>query len=52
VVAAGQLPGTLGAALLDTARQAFTHGLMVTSAIGAVLTLGLAVLAAVLLGRR
>ena len=49
---AGQLPGALGAALPGTARQAFTQGLMVTSAVSAVLTLGLAALAAVLLGRR
>jgi MFS transporter, DHA2 family, multidrug resistance protein len=52
VVAAGQLPGALGADLLDAARQAFTRGLVTTSAISAVLTLGLAALAAVLLGRR
>jgi MFS transporter, DHA2 family, multidrug resistance protein len=52
VVAAGELPGALGAALLDAARQAFTHGLVTTSAVSAALTLGLAALAAVLLGRR
>ena len=52
VVAAAELPGELGAALLDAARQAFTQGLVTTSAISAVLTLGLAALAAVLLGRR
>jgi DHA2 family multidrug resistance protein-like MFS transporter len=52
VVAAGQLPGELGAALLDAARQAFTQGLVTTSAISAALTLGLAALALLLLGRR
>jgi MFS transporter, DHA2 family, multidrug resistance protein len=52
VVAAGQLPGALGADLLDAARQAFTQGMVATSAVSAVLTLGLAALAAVLLGRR
>jgi MFS transporter, DHA2 family, multidrug resistance protein len=52
VVAAGQLPGALGADLLAAARQAFTQGLETTSAVSAVLTLGLAALAAVLLGRR
>jgi MFS transporter, DHA2 family, multidrug resistance protein len=52
VVAAGQLPAALGADLLDAARQAFTQGLVATSAVSAVLTLGLAALAAVLLGRR
>ena len=52
MVAAGQLPGALGTALLDAARQAFAQGLVTTSAISAVLTLGLAALAAVLLGRR
>jgi MFS transporter, DHA2 family, multidrug resistance protein len=48
VVAADQLPGEVGATLLDAARQAFTHGLHVTSGLSA----ALAVLAAVLLGRR
>jgi hypothetical protein len=44
-------PGTF-ADLLDAARQAFTQGMVATSAVSAVLTLGLAALAAVLLGRR
>ena len=52
VVAAGQLPAALGADLLDAARQAFTQGLVATSAVSAVLTLALAALAAALLGRR
>jgi hypothetical protein len=45
-------PGEVGAALLDAARQAFTHGLHVTSGLSAALAVGRAVLATVLLGRR
>jgi DHA2 family multidrug resistance protein-like MFS transporter len=40
---AEQLPG-VGAALLDTARRAFTHGLQVTTATSAFVVVGLAVL--------
>jgi MFS transporter, DHA2 family, multidrug resistance protein len=47
--AAGQLPDEAGAALLDTARQAFTEGLQVTAITGAVVLAGLAVLTAILL---
>ena len=43
VAAAGQLPG-LGAALLDTARKAFTHGLHVTALTSALVVLGMTVL--------
>src|SRR2546425_204858 len=43
VAAAEQLPG-LGAALLDTARRAFTHGLQVTAITSALVVLGVAVL--------
>ena len=43
VAAAGQLRG-LGAALLDTARKAFTHGLQVTAITSALVVLGMAVL--------
>jgi len=43
VVAAEQLPG-LGAALLDTARKAFTHGLQVTAMTSAVVVMGMAIL--------
>jgi DHA2 family multidrug resistance protein-like MFS transporter len=50
VVAAEQLGGELGAALLDAARQAFTQGLRLTAVVSAVLTVALAVLAATLLG--
>jgi DHA2 family multidrug resistance protein-like MFS transporter len=47
--AAVQLPGDLGAALLDSARDAFTAGLQVTSVAGAVLLAALAVVVAILL---
>ncbi|HEV8304432.1 MAG TPA: MFS transporter [Gemmatimonadales bacterium] len=40
---AAQLPG-IGAALLDTARRAFTHGLQITAATSALIVVGLAVL--------
>src|SRR5207253_1035024 len=43
VVAARQLPG-LGAALLNRARNAFTHGLQVTAITSALVVLGMAVL--------
>jgi MFS transporter, DHA2 family, multidrug resistance protein len=49
VAAASQLPDRLGAALLDTAREAFTQGLHLTFAISAALAVGIAILAAVLL---
>jgi DHA2 family multidrug resistance protein-like MFS transporter len=47
--AASQLPGRLGAALLDTAREAFTQGLQLTFAVSAALAVGFAILVAVLL---
>jgi DHA2 family multidrug resistance protein-like MFS transporter len=46
---AAQLPGEVGASLLDTAREAFTQGLQVTAVTGAVVLAGLAVLTAVVL---
>jgi len=49
VAAAVQLPGRLGADLLEAARQAFTSGLRLTAAISALLAIGVAVLATVLL---
>src|SRR5262249_60032760 len=49
VVAARQLPSEAGAALLGTARDAFTTGLQLTAAISAVLAAGIAVGATVLL---
>lgn len=49
VAAATQLPGRMGLELLEAAREAFTDGLRVTAAISAVLAVGVAVLASVLL---
>jgi MFS transporter, DHA2 family, multidrug resistance protein len=49
VAAAGDLPGQVGAALLDAARQAFTQGLAATAAVSAALALAVAVLTAALL---
>jgi DHA2 family multidrug resistance protein-like MFS transporter len=46
---AGQLPDSLGASLLESARDAFTAGLQVTAVTGAVLLAALAVLVAILL---
>ena len=51
VAAAGPLPGRIGAALAEAARQAFGYGLHVAFAICAVLTLAAAVAAAMLLRR-
>jgi DHA2 family multidrug resistance protein-like MFS transporter len=48
---AEQLPDQVGAALLDSAREAFVQGLQVTAVTGAVVLAGLAVLTAVLLRR-
>jgi MFS transporter, DHA2 family, multidrug resistance protein len=42
---AGQLPGQLGEVVTVAAREAFVHGMQLTSAIAAILALGLAVLA-------
>jgi MFS transporter, DHA2 family, multidrug resistance protein len=44
-----QIPGPLGAELLDAAREAFTHGLQLTAALSAAVAAALAILAAVLL---
>jgi DHA2 family multidrug resistance protein-like MFS transporter len=49
VAAARQLSEQLGAALLDTARHAFTRGLQVTATTSAVIVIGMAVLVVVLL---
>ena len=49
VAAAKQLSDQLGAALLDTARDAFTHGLRVTAMTSAVIAIGMAVAVMVLL---
>lgn len=51
VSVAHQLPDQVGTALLDAARESFTLGLHVTAAIGAVIAVGLCVLAAVALRR-
>ncbi len=47
VTMAGQLPDSLGAALLRTAHEAFIQGLQITSVIGAVVMIGLAILTVV-----
>ena len=49
VAAAKQLSDQLGAALLDTARDAFTHGLRVTAMTSAVIAIAMAILVVVLL---
>jgi MFS transporter, DHA2 family, multidrug resistance protein len=49
VSVAAQLPAEVGAALLGAARSAFTQGLQVTAGISAVIAVGIAVLATVLL---
>jgi DHA2 family multidrug resistance protein-like MFS transporter len=49
VAVAGQLPDQLGSALLDTAREAFVHGMQLTSVIAAVVAVGIAVLTVVVL---
>jgi DHA2 family multidrug resistance protein-like MFS transporter len=46
---AGQLPDQLGAALLSAAHEAFIQGLQLTSVIGAVVMIGLAILTMILL---
>jgi DHA2 family multidrug resistance protein-like MFS transporter len=49
VTVAGQLPDPLGAALLGTAHEAFIQGLQLTSVIGAVVMIGLAILTVTML---
>jgi DHA2 family multidrug resistance protein-like MFS transporter len=44
VAVAGELPEQLGAALLEAARAAFVHGMQLSSAIAAVVAVGLAIL--------
>ncbi|WP_327032399.1 MFS transporter [Micromonospora ureilytica] len=46
VTVAGEVPGTVAGPLVDAARAAYTSGLVMTAAAGAVLLLGLAVVAA------
>jgi MFS transporter, DHA2 family, multidrug resistance protein len=52
VAVAGELPGQLGAAVLQTAREAFVEGMQLSSGIAAVVAVGLAVLALVMLRDR
>ncbi|ETK37886.1 MFS transporter [Microbispora sp. ATCC PTA-5024] len=52
VASARELPAALGADVLDAARAAFTSGLHVVAAVGAVIFMGTAVLAAVVLRGR
>jgi MFS transporter, DHA2 family, multidrug resistance protein len=49
VAVAGTLPDALGAALLDSARDAFIQGMQLTASIGAVVMAGTAILAVILL---
>jgi MFS transporter, DHA2 family, multidrug resistance protein len=49
LAAAGQLPEQLGASLLETTREAFTHGLRLSFAISAAIAIGIAILVATLL---
>jgi DHA2 family multidrug resistance protein-like MFS transporter len=49
VAVAGQLPEQLGAAVLDVARDAFVHGMQVATTISAVIAVGVAILAVVML---
>lgn len=49
VAVAGQLPERLGATVLEAAREAFVQGMQLTSAMAAIIALGLAVLAVIML---
>jgi DHA2 family multidrug resistance protein-like MFS transporter len=51
VSVAAQLPGALGAEVLEAAREAFMHAFATTSAISAVIAIGISILAATLLRR-
>jgi MFS transporter, DHA2 family, multidrug resistance protein len=46
---AGQLPGAMGAAVLDVAREAFVQGMQVAAMISVVVAIGVAVFAVVML---
>jgi MFS transporter, DHA2 family, multidrug resistance protein len=52
VAVAGQLPDRLGVAVLEAAREAFVRGMQLSSVIAAVVALGLAILAVVMLRDR
>ncbi|CAN5790069.1 hypothetical protein BH20ACT7_BH20ACT7_08890 [soil metagenome] len=49
---AGELPDQLGAAVLEAAHEAFVNGMQLSSAIAAMVAVGLAVLALVVLRDR
>jgi MFS transporter, DHA2 family, multidrug resistance protein len=49
VAVAGELPGQLGTAVMDTAREAFVHAMQLTSGIAAVVAVALAIMAVVTL---
>jgi len=49
VALAGQLPERLGTAVLETSREAFVHGMQLTSAIAAIVAVGIALLATAML---
>ncbi len=49
VAATDQLPGPLGAGLIDAAREAFTQGLQVSAITSAAIVLGMSILAVALL---
>jgi DHA2 family multidrug resistance protein-like MFS transporter len=49
VAVAGQLPAQLGAAVLETARDAFVQGMQIATTISAVVAVGVAILAVVML---
>jgi DHA2 family multidrug resistance protein-like MFS transporter len=49
VAVAGQLPGHLGSAVLDVARDAFVQGMQVAATISAILAVAVAILAVVML---
>ena len=49
VAVAGQLPAGLGAAVLDVARDAFVRGMQVATTVSAVIAVGVAILAVVML---
>jgi DHA2 family multidrug resistance protein-like MFS transporter len=51
VSVAGELPGTLGAQMLDAAREAFAHAFRATAVLSAAIAIGVAALAVALLRR-
>jgi DHA2 family multidrug resistance protein-like MFS transporter len=49
VAVAGQLPGQVGAAVLDVARDAFVQGMQVAATISAIIALAVAIMAVTML---